>query len=369
MNQTQFIDANEQNVVEFGDSPGRRLRVQRQSRGLTIERIGAQLHLKPEIIDALEQDRFEDLPDGVFVMGYLRNYARLLGLDPIPLIASYRSQAGAPQAIAPNRALSPADGESGGARVLVRLVSFALLIAVIAMIALWWHDRSAMSPELASDPIQDSSVGTAFEPVDSLSFQEEADPLDSRSAGIQEQTPDGAPWPDSSERETALRSPMSLPDIAPEPPIGESASALSSPPILSTSSESAPAASAEPVSVVAVDRAAEQGSAGLAAATPAESRTEAEADGLSVGPDPARGIALEFTGPSWVQVSDAAGTVLLIGEMKAGERREVSGQTPLRFTIGRAANTRMTVDGAPFDLEERSKGGVARFSFDPESSR
>jgi cytoskeleton protein RodZ len=83
MNQTQFIDANEQNVVEFGDSPGRRLRVQRQSRGLTIERIGAQLHLKPEIIDALEQDRFEDLPDGVFVMGYLRNYARLLGLDPI----------------------------------------------------------------------------------------------------------------------------------------------------------------------------------------------------------------------------------------------------------------------------------------------
>jgi cytoskeleton protein RodZ len=369
MNQTQFIDANEQNVVDFGDSPGRRLRVQRQSRGLTIERIGAQLHLKPEIIDALEQDRFEDLPDGVFVMGYLRNYARLLGLDPIPLIASYRSQAGAPQAIAPNRALSSAEGESGGTRVLVRLVSFALLAAVVAMIALWWHDRAAISPDLASDPIQDSNVGTAFEPVDSLSFREEADPLDSSSAGIQEQTPDGAPSPDSAERETTLRSPMSLPDIAPEPHIGESASALSSPPVLSTSSESAPAAPVEAAPVVAGNRPAEQGRTDPPAMTPAENRPEADAGGLSVVPDAAKGIALEFTGPSWVQVSDAAGTVLLIGEMKAGERHEVSGQTPLRFTVGRAANTRMTVDGAPFDLEGQSKGGVARFSFDPESSQ
>jgi cytoskeleton protein RodZ len=97
----------------------------------------------------------------------------------------------------------------------------------------------------------------------------------------------------------------------------------------------------------------------VAAAAPAPEQAQAQAA--------TKGIVLEFTGPSWLEVRDAAGQRIIAGEMKAGDRREVTGQAPLRFTVGRVNNSSMTVDGKPFDLEGRSRGNVARFSLDPES--
>ena len=43
-------------------------------------------------IAALEQERFEQLPATVFVVGYVRNLARALGVDPSDLLSRYRAQ-------------------------------------------------------------------------------------------------------------------------------------------------------------------------------------------------------------------------------------------------------------------------------------
>jgi cytoskeleton protein RodZ len=104
-------------------------------------------------------------------------------------------------------------------------------------------------------------------------------------------------------------------------------------------------------------------------------RTDAGADGPRTGEvgeavvaateAPAKGVVLEFIGPSWVQVTDATGARLLFGEMQSGTRHPLQGQAPFQLTVGRVSNTRMTVDGEPFDLEGRSRGNVARFTFDP----
>ena len=83
------IDENEQ-MDEPIDGPGAQLRKARERLGLEQSKVAAQLHLRQSIIQALEWDDYEKLPSVVFVQGYLRNYARLLGVNDDAVIRSYQ---------------------------------------------------------------------------------------------------------------------------------------------------------------------------------------------------------------------------------------------------------------------------------------
>lgn len=58
----------------------------RMQQGRTVAEMAQQLKLLPRQVEALEEGRFEALPGPVFVRGFVRNYARALGLDPEPLL-------------------------------------------------------------------------------------------------------------------------------------------------------------------------------------------------------------------------------------------------------------------------------------------
>jgi len=315
---------------------------------MTVERVATQLHLRHEIIEALEQDRFEALPGPVFITGYLRNYARLIGLDPAPLIAAYQAQAGSPENDPGSTGqLRHSTPDSGGARILVRLVSLALIAAVIGMIALWWHDRTEIERDFAMETETPGLEMDSDDPLDAHTDMAETaaepmrEPAPSRSdPGIGSDPTD----PDTLAVPMVGTEPISPPETVPTPePFPRAAQAPTDPLV----------ATAPPIQAVPDIK------------SEAEGETEALAE-ISAADAP-KGIRLEFTGPSWLEVRDSAGVRLIVGEMGAGDQREVTGQPPFRFTIGRVSNTRMTVDGEPFDLEGRSRGNVARFSFDPES--
>ncbi|GAB5602166.1 DUF4115 domain-containing protein [Thermus sp. FJN-A] len=70
---------------------GERLRRAREERGLSLKEAAERLSLKVRVLEALEACRFEELPEPALVRGYLRRYARLLGLDPAPLLALFPS--------------------------------------------------------------------------------------------------------------------------------------------------------------------------------------------------------------------------------------------------------------------------------------
>lgn len=81
------------NVDLFGmpiptdESPGRSLREARELRGLSIGDVVNSIKFSPRQIEAIERDDYDHLPGATFVRGFIRSYAKLLQIDPQPLLA------------------------------------------------------------------------------------------------------------------------------------------------------------------------------------------------------------------------------------------------------------------------------------------
>lgn len=67
------------------------LRETRESLGLSIEQAEQETRIRRVFLEALEEERFDQLPGDVYVRGFIRNYGRYLGLDPQELLPLYRA--------------------------------------------------------------------------------------------------------------------------------------------------------------------------------------------------------------------------------------------------------------------------------------
>jgi len=80
--------------INFDDiSPGARLRYEREQRNLSIQNVADHLYLETRVIKCLENDEYDSLPPGIFIRGYIRNYAKYLEIPSEPLIKGYRELA------------------------------------------------------------------------------------------------------------------------------------------------------------------------------------------------------------------------------------------------------------------------------------
>ena len=129
-------------------SAGALLRAAREAVGLSVEAVAHQLKLAPGQVRALESDDFEKLPGRTFVRGFLRNYARLTGLDANRVLAALPTTADMPtleapplHATAPTMAELPTT-ESPKAR-WTRWAIPASLAAVVAVAAIYEWARPA----------------------------------------------------------------------------------------------------------------------------------------------------------------------------------------------------------------------------------
>lgn len=76
------------------DELGHILREARETKGLTLQEVQLSTRISPRYLDALENGDYDRLPSAVHTRGFLRNYARFLGLDPQPLLDRYESSQG-----------------------------------------------------------------------------------------------------------------------------------------------------------------------------------------------------------------------------------------------------------------------------------
>ena len=77
------------------ESVGEFFRQVRETKGLTVDEVASKTRIRTDFVKALEEGNFAKLPDQVFARGFVRSYARSLGLDEEDAIQRFAQSAGA----------------------------------------------------------------------------------------------------------------------------------------------------------------------------------------------------------------------------------------------------------------------------------
>jgi cytoskeletal protein RodZ len=71
------------------DTVGRFLRQQRLARGMSLEEVARTTRVPISSVERIEADQFDELPGEVFVRGFLKSYARAVGVPADDVLARY----------------------------------------------------------------------------------------------------------------------------------------------------------------------------------------------------------------------------------------------------------------------------------------
>lgn len=116
--------------VEGPIAIGARLRHERELRGMSLEEVARATRIPLASLERVEADRFDDLPGEVFVRGFLRSYARAIGVEPDEILAIYGSARRVPQ-VAPVPVNANVSGRES--RRVGVAIAFVLLLVLCTM--------------------------------------------------------------------------------------------------------------------------------------------------------------------------------------------------------------------------------------------
>lgn len=156
-------------------SAGAALREARERMGLSVADVAHRLKFAPRQVEALEADDFARLPEIAFVRGFVRNYARLLQLDPAPLLAALPGTPAPPPLAARTQEETPFPPTSPTRKPgPAWLIAVACIVALAAGFFIWSHDgkpdapktvREEVVPVPAPPPVAAALVATAPAPA------------------------------------------------------------------------------------------------------------------------------------------------------------------------------------------------------------
>jgi cytoskeleton protein RodZ len=303
------------------ESIGAELARAREERGLAISDVAQQLKFAPRQLEALEQDKFEQLPGGTFVRGMVRSYARLLKLEPEPLLDRISGRFAAPDAgtLAARYSQPVPFSDSARHSTFVYLGLSLGVLVIAAGIGYSWYREHNQSAQLAAAKraaqaaAKANAIATAPRPQPKV--------VEANAAPQPAPAPAAAPKVQQAKVE---------PPAKVTPAKVETAAVV---PVVVAPAPTNPAA--EKVATAKV----------MAPLTGASNR-----------------IVIRCDEEAWIEVKDANDRMLVSSLNPAGAERVVRARGPLSLVIGNPAQVHVTHNDRAVDLTPHVKSGVARFT-------
>ena len=325
-------------------NPGETLRQARESNGWSLAEVALKLNLTVTSLSNLEAGAFDKLPGHTFARGYIRAYAKLLGMDQTVLVQQFDQSTGTDSQGSNVHALGRIEEPVRVSHTILRIVSLLLLIAVIGGGFVWWQDQTSLRTKdltsLAPEHVEvEGADGTTqIHPID--------EPEDQAVAEGQAEGATALALPQSEATAESTGAEPAAPAAAPAAPAVTPAAPTHTPaPVVATPATPAPNVPAAPAPTV---------TAPVVAATPAPT-AEAAAPAAGDGQ-----VQLQFTADCWAQVTDGRGKVLFSGLKHKGDSVSVSGKPPLAVRLGVARAAQVSYNGQPVDIAPFTSGETAR---------
>ncbi|MCC2641714.1 MAG: uncharacterized protein K0S45_2127 [Nitrospira sp.] len=294
------------------ESVGEFFRQVRETKGLTVDEVASKTRIRSDFIKALEEGNYAKLPDQVFARGFVRSYARSLGLEEEDAIHRFVQSAGAfyEKQGERERLRQRQAEEERRRKANRRAVGIAIALAIVTLIFL-------LSREQSSTLVRRSNS--------------DASPLNKKSAPFAREARDSAP-----------RQELELPPaITPMLKQAEPASVPSKP---GQEKVTAPVAVPEAVAKKSVQPEL------VAAQSGASAGSDGPLAGLSVdGPMVSDGplvLDLNASELSWVVVQVDAGSPQE-ALLRPGEKAQWKAQDQFTVTLGNAGGVRAELNGKP----------------------
>ncbi|MBS1198026.1 MAG: hypothetical protein H6R18_1811 [Proteobacteria bacterium] len=313
---------------------GRQLQLAREAKKMSVAEVAELLKLGTSQVEALESDHWQVLPGSTFVRGFVRNYARLFGLDSAPLMKQLDtkldfkvSDLALPEST--HVPMPDASGRSLARDYFLPVLGLMLILLAILIYYLMPNDISRLR----------SGAQSMVDAISSA-LTRQAAPVPA-SVPVPTQPPPVAP--DSAEQAVlppgTTVSQVLNPQAVEPSPADLAAAAQGQPPAISATTLPAPIG--QPVPLVSPPAA------------------PSAAAGASTAP-----LHLFFSQEAWVEVRDRRGNVVYSQNATAGSERAVEGEAPFALVLGNAKTVKVMHRGKPVDLTPHIRGDVARLTLE-----
>jgi len=291
------------------ESIGEFFRQVRETKGLTIDEVASKTRIRTDFVKALEDGNFAKLPDQVFARGFVRSYARSLGLDEEDAIHRFTQSAGPYYDKQGERErLKVKQAEEDRKRKANRkAVAIAIGIAILALIFLLSREQSSLLVRRSSSDLPASATKRTAPP-----------------------TPESQDAPPSQQAEAVPPAPKTKPS---ETPVGSAKVSAGD----NAGPVTGPASTASAVPE-------------LAAPGPSSLGSDGPLGGISLeGSGATEGqlaLDLEATELSWVVVQVDGGSPQE-ALLRPGEKARWKGQDQFILTLGNAGGVKAELNGKP----------------------